>query len=577
MTAFDAQASNNAHAAQQAMGNDPANSLHENPKSRTDVEQQLIETTFPQVLLGKNALRFTSDEGFSLPVLGEPPYTHFDAEAFERISQPVAKLADIDPHEAACAVRIMRDLAPFNTLPFFMACVVAQHASGSDAVRPMVRDICKRGFDIVLLLQCWGLMHGNDHGAVHGLPNAVRRGLRDAYQSIPPLRLATWPLTFNTITQNDALRMIHPVLDSKDGRAVVRESKPLDTPEQTCLSPTTLMDKRALAQRTPLAAFVATDGACGDGFLEENNRLLWRYEHDSLSAWECMVSLKRAMDAGLDPCRAEHLLTPEKVCGERIRPRAILGAYFALTREVDESSAEARRTGTPVVRELACDPALTDTLDAALSATAYKNKLKGRTLIFLPPFIYDNDLANDQFSSPTQMVANPPVQRLSAMEHIALTCAVLANSSDDVCIVSANNAGRYVRLDYEPSGSVLRDTLILLGLMKSKPQENTDPWRLESTLDTRDEFDRIYNEGMGKPMRILATKKECDMMAEHPDVYHYQDARHYPWDDGNGRLLPFDYPAEYMHAVERSNGTPIVDKLRSGDEAGACELMVNWQ
>ncbi len=563
------------------MENEPAHSFHENPVSRTDLERQLIETTFPQVALGENALRFTSDEDPSLSALGEPPYTHFDAEAFERISQPIAKLADIDPHEAACTVRLMRNLAPFSTLPFFMACAVAQHASGSDAVRPMVRDICKRGFDIVLLLQCWGLMHEDDHGAVHGLPNAMRRGLRDAYRSISPLRLATWPLNFNTITQNDALNIVHPILDSKDGRAVACESKPLDAPEQTRLSPTTLMDKRALAQRTPLAAFVATDGTCGDGFLEKNNHLLRQYEHGTLSAWECTVSLKRAIDAGLDPHRAGDLLTPEKVRSEHIRPRAILGAYFALTRKVDELGVEARRTGTPVVRELACDPVLIDTLDAALSATAYKNTLKGRTLIFLPSFMYENDLANGPLPSPTQMVANPPVQRLSDMEHIALTCAVLANSSESVCIVGFNNACKYVRIDYEPSGSVLRDTLLLLSLMKSMPQENTNPWRLESTLDTCGNplgtFDRIYNEGMEKPTRILATKKKFDMMAKLPDAYGYrgyQDAHCYPWDDGNGKLLPFDYPAEYIRAVEcDTRMSRLVDKLRSGDTSGAWEIM----
>ena len=69
MTAFDAQASNNAHAAQRAMENEPAHSFHENPVSRTDLERQLIETTFPQVALGENALRFTSDEDPSLSAL----------------------------------------------------------------------------------------------------------------------------------------------------------------------------------------------------------------------------------------------------------------------------------------------------------------------------------------------------------------------------------------------------------------------------------------------------------------------------------------------------------------------------
>lgn len=294
-------------------------------------------------------------------------------------------------------------------------------------------------------------------------------------------------------------------------------------------------------------------------------------QRDEPSAWECLVALERPINPDCGAEQARQLLDFKNVRAARIRPRTLLSAWLNLAGDTgllraDDSAA------IPGSCECDRDSNLLDALESALSATARKGRLKGHTLVLLPPCMNADDAENLRFAPSARTTASAIARPLSAMEHIALTCAVLGNSSGSICIAKADGAGRYASIDYAPSGNVLQDTFVILHLMEQeKSQDIPGRWSLESTLDTAGEFDLTYRGGMAQPTRILASRKACDALPDPLPTHLYW------WDDEDGLLLPFDYPVEYMRAAEACYGRSGAMRkgLRKGDMRQVFDQMLN--
>ena len=283
-----------------------------------------------------------------------------------------------NPEVAAQAIVYARNEYGMRSSTHQMTCALAQAMhlagkSGNEWFRPFVRTAISRVDDITEILACWEAL------AEKAIPNALKRGLRDAFGKFDAYQLGKYRSENGAISLVDAVRLLHPCPTRRNG--VVRVSKsdwmratgkpePVEDCELT-LDPFTALVYGLLKADTRQSKLVtATPGVKSKSERAELRKevLIDQIRAGRIGHFELLKNLGgylRDAPEVIDEAVAR-LTDPDEIRGSRVMPFRYLDAYRAV--ETLYKNVEGYRKALLGISQ-------------ALDVSCGNIKLKGKTLV----------------------------------------------------------------------------------------------------------------------------------------------------------------------------------------------------